>query len=348
MTHSKMRRGWLVLAAGAVTVLTVLVHWPAVHNGFVYWDDPLYLGRVSQFGRVSLSAIAWAATALLPLYYHPLTWLSHLVDFQLWGWNPAGHHATSVLLHGMNAGLVCLLVWKLTGRVEELSDSTRLAMAGVVAVVFGIHPLQVESVAWVAERKTVLCAFFSLLCLCAYIQAVADPQRSKPTRPWWWWMHGLFLAALLSKPMAVSLPVVMLALDFYPLRRPRLSNWWVLVKEKWVLFTGCVVMGVMTIVSQSRAGAVTNLAGLDATARGHLLRVEAGLAGVVVPVLSAGRKDSVGRSGICGPGHRRHLHHCARVLAAPASAGRLGRVVRLPRVGGARVWSVAGRRPGSR
>ncbi|MGD0017313.1 MAG: tetratricopeptide repeat protein [Verrucomicrobiia bacterium] len=265
-----VRRGELVLAAVAIAVLTILVHWPAVHNGFVYWDDPLYLVKASQLKRISLPAIEWAATALLPLYYHPLTWLSHLLDFQLWGWDPVGHHATSVLLHGLNAGLVCLFVWMLTGTVENLSSSTRLTMAAGVAVAFGIHPLQVEPVAWVAERKTVLCGFFSLLCLCAYLRAVSDPQAPRSAtslKRWWWLMVCLFLAALLSKPMAVSLPVIMLVLDFYPLRRQTRWSWWALLKEKAVLFACCVALGVVTIISQSRAGAVTNLAGFSATAR---------------------------------------------------------------------------------
>jgi hypothetical protein len=262
--------GGIALAAVAIAFLTILVHWPAVYNGFVHWDDPLYLGNVSQLRHISFPALKWIATAFLPLYYHPLTWLSHLLDFQLWGWNPAGHHASSVLLHGVNAGLVFLFVWMLTGAVGNLSASTRLAMTAGVAVTFGIHPLQVEPVAWVAERKTVLCGLFSLLCLCAYLRAVADVQASEPAAPrrrWWWVMTALFLAALLSKPMAVSLPVVMLALDFFPLRRQTRWRWWALVKEKWVLFTCCLALGVATIISQARAGSVTNLAGFSAIAR---------------------------------------------------------------------------------
>ena len=294
LQHSGLaRRGGLVLAAVAIAVLTILVHWPAVHNGFVYWDDPLYLRKVSQLKRISLPAIEWVATALLPLYYHPLTWLSHLLDFQFWGWNPVGHHVSSVLLHGLNAALVCLFVWMLTGTVGNLSNSTRLTMAAGVAVAFGIHPLQVEPVAWVAERKTVLCGAFSLACLCAYLRAVSvgapacvavalpasggqasarrrPGGRALPTtieRRWWWVMTALFLAALLSKPMAVSLPVIMLVLDFYPLRRQTRWSWWALLKEKAVLYACCVAFGVATIISQSRAGAVTNLAGFGVTAR---------------------------------------------------------------------------------
>ena len=269
-TNPQTWRSRVVLASAVVAALTVYVQWPALHNGFVHWDDPFYLGKVSELKRISFPAIGWLATALLPLYYHPLTWLSHLIDFQLWGWDMAGHHATSVLLHGMNAGLVFLLVWMLTGVAGKLSASARFTVAAVVAATFGIHPLQVEPVAWLAERKTVLCGSFSLMCLCAYLRAVADLQASALATPrmrWWWLTICLFLAALLSKPMAVSLPVVMLVLDFYPLHRQTRESWWVLLKEKWFLFTCCVALGIVTIVSQSRAGAVTNLAGFGPAAR---------------------------------------------------------------------------------
>lgn len=263
------------LAALSVATLTVFVFWVAIYNGFVQWDDPLYLEKVAHLKRLSLPSLRWIATALLPLYYHPFTWLSHLIDYQVWGSNLAGHHATSILLHGANAGLVCLFVWRLTEATGNLSRSTRLAMAAGVAITFGIHPLQVESVAWLAERKTLLSGMFSLLCLGAYLRAVAErpPATGLPTttqRRWWWTMTALFLAALLSKPMAVSLPVVMLAMDFYPLRRRTRLGWLALVKEKWLLFAYCLVMGILTIVSQSRAGAVTNLAGLGITTRGFV------------------------------------------------------------------------------
>jgi hypothetical protein len=252
----KLRRSWIVVMAAMIAGLTIFVHWPAVHNGFVNWDDPFYLGKVSELKRVSLASLAWAFTAL-PLYYHPLTWLSHLIDFQIWGWNLAGHHATSILLHGANAALVCLFMWMLAGAIEDLSPSTRLLVAAGVAVVFGIHPLQVESVAWIAERKTVLCSLFSLLSLCAYLRAVSPGGG----RRWWWGMTVLFLAALLSKPMAVSLPLVMLAMDFYPLRRSIHRGWRALIREKWILFACCVAFGFVTIFAQFRTGAITGLAG---------------------------------------------------------------------------------------
>lgn len=258
----QLRRFWIVVTAVMIAGLTIFVHWPAVYNGFVNWDDPFYLGKVSELKRISFASVEWVFTAL-PVYYQPLTWLSHLIDFQVWGWNLAGHHATSILLHGANAALVCLFVWMLTGAIENLSASTRLVVAAGVAVVFGIHPLQVESVAWLAERKTVLCALFSLLSLSAYFLAVSPGGG----RGWWWAMTVLLLAALLSKPMAVSLPFVMLVMDFYPLRRSLFRGWRPLLREKWILFACCAALGVVTMVAQSRAGAITDLAGFGITAR---------------------------------------------------------------------------------
>ena len=121
MNETGPRSGRLQVAVVGLSIaaLTVFVVWPAVYNGFVHWDDTLYLENVARLKRLSVPSLRWIATALLPLYYHPLTWLSHLMDFQIWGWNLAGHHASSILLHGANAGLVCLFVWMLTGTVRE-------------------------------------------------------------------------------------------------------------------------------------------------------------------------------------------------------------------------------------
>ncbi|HUJ09836.1 MAG TPA: tetratricopeptide repeat protein [Verrucomicrobiae bacterium] len=252
----KHQRLWLIATAALIAAVTILVHWPAVHNGFVNWDDPFYLERVSELKRVSPASLEWVFTAL-PVYYQPLTWLSHLIDFQIWGWDLAGHHATSIVLHGINAALVFLFLWMLTGAIEDLSPSTRLMVSAGVAVVFGIHPLQVESVAWIAERKTLLCTLFSLLSLCAYLRAVSRQNG----RGWWWGLVVLFVAAWLSKPMAVSLPLVMLSLDFYPLRRQRQRHWRQLIQEKWLLFLFCLAAGIVTIVAQSHTGALTGLVG---------------------------------------------------------------------------------------
>lgn len=240
-----------MILALAVAAITVWVHWPCVHGAFLNWDDDLYLNEITRHPRLSWQAVAWAFSTMLPFYYHPLTFLSHVVDHQLWGMNPWGCHLTNLLLHGLNSGLVVLVAWSLLENVSA-SFGERVALASGVALAFGLHPLQVEPVAWIAERKTVLCALFSLLSLYAYLQMTR--QRSR--RVWWWGTTLLFAAALLAKPMAMSLPLVMLALDFCPLRRHETVGWWALWKEKALLIGLSVIDLVLTVIGQARSEAV--------------------------------------------------------------------------------------------
>jgi len=253
----------VALLALSVAALTIWVDWPCVRNGFVDWDDYVYLNEVARHHELSLGTIQWAFSTVRPFYYHPLTRLSHVLDYQLWKWNPAGHHLTSVLLHGMNAGLVVILIWVLCGLRPTLSLSGWFVVAGAVGLVFGIHPLQVESVAWVAERKNLLCGCFTLISLIAYVRWT----QKRSGRGWRWVMLASFLAALLSKPMAVSVPVVMLALDFYPLRRHISEGWRALYEEKMVMIGCCVAVSIVTLLPSMQEGGVTGLTRFGIMAR---------------------------------------------------------------------------------
>ncbi len=208
----------------AVAALAASAHWPCVHNGFTHWDDNVYLEGAAQHG------VGWALTTT-HVYYHPLTWLSHEFDLKLWGLNPAPHHATNVVLHALNAALVVWLVWLLT---------QQLPLAAWVGIVFAVHPLQVESVAWIAERKNLLCGLFSLLALILYM------------RGQWWPMVAAYTAALLSKPMAVPLPVVMMAIDYFPRGRRD----WKILTEKWLLFLLATIITVLAFRGQIDTGAL--------------------------------------------------------------------------------------------
>jgi hypothetical protein len=250
MNIQRLTRMILIFAL-TVTAITVWVHWPCIHGGFLNWDDGLYLEEIARHPRLSWQTVAWAFSSVVPFYYHPLTFLSHVADHQWWGKDPAGHHLMSLLLHGLNSGLVVLFVWLLLENVGA-SFGERIALASGVALVFGLHPLQVETVAWVAERKTALCGFFSLMSLCAYLQMTRQPSA----RAWRWAMTSLFAAALLAKPMAMSLPLVMLILDFYPLRRLETAGWRRLLEEKALLIGMSAVDLVLTMIGQARSGAV--------------------------------------------------------------------------------------------
>jgi len=226
---------WLVCLALAVVTFAAYV--PVVGNNFINLDDPDYVTQnpVVQQG-FSWNAIKWAFGAFHTCNWHPLTWLSHMLDCQLYGLDPAGHHLTSLAFHVANTLLLFLLLENLTARIWP---------GAFVALLFGLHPMHVESVAWVAERKDVLSAFFFLLTLLCYARAVrSDPlsQRfsaagkwpmttteatSSPAAPrvtcyqsrFYWLALLLFALGLMAKPMLVTLPCVLCLLDYWPLGR---------------------------------------------------------------------------------------------------------------------------------
>ena len=227
----------------AVFAGTFWLHWPGVKGGFLTgMDDDEYLQQAVRLKGLTWNAVHWAFTAPEP-YYHPLPRLSHVLDYQLWGTNATGHHATNVALHAFNAALVFGFLWTLLGMVASWTTRERLTVALGVAAVFAIHPLQVESVAWVSGRTQLLCTAFGIGCLWAY---VAGARR---------WVVGMLLvAALLSKPMAVAFPFVMLAMDYFPLRRYERFGWGQCLRDKAVLIGLALAMSLVTMITESRAG----------------------------------------------------------------------------------------------
>jgi hypothetical protein len=199
------------IAVGLAAV--VLVAFSGVlGNGFVSFDDPLYIteNSVTQQG-LSPSNVVWAFTTGSAANWHPLTWLSVMLDVDLFGLNPAGHHAMSVALHGLNTALVFAVMRRL--RIGR-------GASAFAAAVFGLHPVHVESVAWAAERKDVLALAFGLLALLAYIRYAEAPSRRRMAA-----VTGLLLLGLMAKPMLVTLPFVLLLLDWWPLRRVASPAW---------------------------------------------------------------------------------------------------------------------------
>jgi tetratricopeptide (TPR) repeat protein len=201
----------------AVSIVTLWMFRPVLNNGFVQWDDQIYLGELMRLGRFSWSSLWWMWTSLQPFYLQPIAWMTNLADYQVWGLDPVGHHATNWVLHGVYVALVGTLIWLLTGKVANMRPTERLATCVGIALVCGIHPLQVESVAWVAARNGLLCSLWMVAALCAYVRAVGNDGDRR--RGWWWTTVALDAVALLTKPFAVSLPAVMLAMDYFPLRR---------------------------------------------------------------------------------------------------------------------------------
>jgi protein O-mannosyl-transferase len=236
---------WLL--AVLLGLVTVVLYWPALHHDFVDYDDPLYVTGNSQVqAGLSWANLQWAATSAVSSNWHPLTMLSHTLDCQLYGLKPWGHHLTSVLLHALDTLLVFLLLRRLTGAVWR---------SAAVAALFGWHPAHVESVAWVAERKDVLSACFGLLSL--YFYARYAQKRTLGPRPSAldYCLTLLCLAlGLLSKPMLVTWPCVMLLLDYWPLNRG--LGWRRLVREKIPFFALVAATSAVTYLVQQHCGAM--------------------------------------------------------------------------------------------
>ncbi len=229
----------------AIFAVAIWLFWPSIHGGFLSrMDDAEYLQNSIRLKGITWNAVKWAFTILQP-YYHPLPRLSHVLDYQIWRENAAGHHATSVALHALNAGLLFGFLWTFLGKTH-LTSTERLSIASLVAVVFAIHPLQVESVAWMSGRTQLLCTTFGIGCLWAYAAGAH-----------WCVVWGFYLMALLCKPMAVSFPFVMLAMDCFPLRRYQSFGWRQLVREKAAMFALAVFVGVVTVITELRQGNLT-------------------------------------------------------------------------------------------
>jgi protein O-mannosyl-transferase len=196
----------LPLALLLIAGLTVAVYWPVLHNGFIDFDDDVYVtSNMAVRQGLTSKGFIWTISTFHAGNWHPLTWLSHMLDVELFGLNPMGHHATSLLLHTVNALLLCTLLYRLTGF---------LGRSVVVALLFAIHPLHVESVAWVAERKDVLSTLFWLLTMWAYTGYVRKRCLQR-----YLLVAVLFALGLMAKQMLVTLPLVLLLMDYWPLNR---------------------------------------------------------------------------------------------------------------------------------
>lgn len=221
----------------ALYFVTMMVYLPVVTHDFLFYDDDEYVFENPIVRRgLTGQGFCWAWTTFTSSHWHPLTWLSHMLDCQLFGLHPGPHHFVNLFLHTANAILLLLVLRRMTGETWR---------PAVVAALFALHPLQVESVAWIADRKDILCTFFGILALGAYAHYAGQP------RPWRYFLVVLcFSLSLLAKPTLVTLPFLLLLLDYWPLRR---SGWPRLLLEKVPLATLAVASCAITVVAQ-RAG----------------------------------------------------------------------------------------------
>src|SRR5881409_1038208 len=206
------------LAPLLVALFTLAAFLPTLQNQFVNWDDADNFLGSPHYRGLTWTHLRWMWTTHMG-HYIPLTWMTLGLDYVLWGMNPVGYHLTSLLLHAANAVVFFFIARRLL-TLALPSPSERghaLAVAaGFAALVFAIHPLRVESVAWVTERRDVLSGLFYVSAILVYLLACEGGARG---RGWYWLSVAVFVCALLSKSMVVNLPVVLLILDVYPLRR---------------------------------------------------------------------------------------------------------------------------------
>lgn len=258
--ENKMRK--MLISRGIFIVfITLLVYLPALQNEFVNWDDPKYIVEMQRFQPINMTNIHQIFTGFYVANWHPLTILSHAIDYRIWGLNPFWHHLGNNILHGFNTLLVLILTFQLVTVNKIKGEGRRYALsaASITALLFAIHPLHVESVAWVSERKDLLCAFFFLLSIIFY-----NKYRSSDSKKAVLYFCTLFsfMLSLFSKPMAVTLPLVLLILDFYPLRgftkeKDHRQIMWLIV-EKIPFFIFSLIASVLTMKAQVEFNALSS------------------------------------------------------------------------------------------
>lgn len=238
-----LSRPHILLICLLLALITVSCYWPVAGHPFVAYDDGFYVvdnPRVTA--GLSWQGLTWACTTFHEANWHPLTWLSHQFDASLYGLWAGGHHLTNLVIHTLNTLLLFLLLQRLCLAPWRST---------MVAALFALHPLHVESVAWVAERKDLLCALFVLLALHAYRRYATSGGRRH-----YLLALAAFVAALLAKPMAVTLPFLLLLLDVWPLNRARTGSYWPLIREKIPFLLLSVASSIITIIAQKAGGAL--------------------------------------------------------------------------------------------
>src|SRR5213594_1100832 len=265
--------GWVLwLVPVLIALVTVAAFLPALQNQFVSWDDDENFLYNPHYRGLGWSPLRWMWTTHQG-HYIPLTWMTLGLDYLLWGMNPVGYHLTNLLLHAANAVVFFFVVRRLLTLALPSPSEHGYALAvssGVAALVFAIHPLRVESVAWVTERRDVLSGLFYLVAILLYLRAC---ERGARGRGWYWLSVAVFGCALLSKSMVVNLPVVLLILDVYPLRRlGGAIGWWseparrvYLEKIPFVLLAAAA--SAIAVMAQSSVHAAASLAQLGVPGR---------------------------------------------------------------------------------
>jgi hypothetical protein len=210
--------------AAIIAVLTLAVFSPAIGNDWVEWDDLVNFLDNTHYRGLGWSHVVWMFTTAWGSHWTPLAWLTLGLDYVIWGMNPLGYHLQSVLWHAANAALAFAVAARLLRAAwPHAAVGTLRVGAAAAALFFALHPLRVESVAWISERRDLVSGFFYLLTVLCWLVMIERDGAAR--RRWQWAAYGAYAAALLAKSIVISLPLVLLVLDVYPLRRLRPATW---------------------------------------------------------------------------------------------------------------------------
>jgi len=267
-----------ILVALCLATATFIAFLPALDNAFLNWDDDELILRNPHIRGLGAGNLKWMFTTFYFGPYMPVTWVSYALDYSLWETDPFGYHLTNLLLHAANAALFYLLaVMLLRSAMPAPSDSSRTRLrlsAAFAALLFAVHPLRVESVAWATERRDVLSGLFFLLTLLAYLAAQESAPRAGRRRLWLATSLGVYALALLSKGITMTLPVVLVILDVTPLRRLRggPAGWFrkgtgAVWAEKAPYLVLAVAAAALALIGQRREAALAAVAQFGATER---------------------------------------------------------------------------------
>jgi Flp pilus assembly protein TadD len=254
------QRGKVLLLCALLFGVVVWTFFPSLKGEFMFYDEYGYLLTNSHVNSgLNWENFFWALGSLNYSNWYPLTWVSDMLDFQLYGPNPWGHHLTNVLLHAANAVLLFLVLRKMTGALWR---------SFLVAALFALHPLRVESVAWISERKDVLSTLFWLLAMWAYVRFAEEFRAQSGKLKFFYGLTLVFFVlGLMCKTMLVTLPCVFLLLDYWPLDRWKLKSKPALVLEKIPFFLLALAVSKISYVAQVRGGSLQEMANLSMSAR---------------------------------------------------------------------------------
>lgn len=242
--------------AAAVAALCLLVFLRALTCDFINWDDPLYVIENTGIRILDWQFIKESFTVSYLGWWMPLTWISFAIDYRIWGLNPSGYHLTNLLLHAANAGLVVLVADLLLRQCAEddgKPEQTWRVAAFLTGILWGLHPLRVESVAWVTERKDVLNGFFALLTILFHLSYLHRKKHDEHGSAVWFYVCSLsaFLISLTAKPVSVVIPAMLLVMDWYPLRRMKRGGIAGCLKEKipYAIIAAAMVLATLYLAS---------------------------------------------------------------------------------------------------